>query len=213
MRLTEMGSEIKEDQFLIHILNNLSPEYELQVLFMEKWIKVDTYPLTVEDLREELDLKLEREHIKDDNKSNSLPMVQFKGQCNKCGSYGHKGANCQSKNTPKKGKKHGSRPGGFKGNCNYCQKYGYKAANCFKKNKEGGEQASNAMDSKADEVVLAFDEKDLLEDLEDSDDEIDLFNDQDDTEDQEDSEMSEEEFDKPEFETETETEDSLGLSV
>jgi hypothetical protein len=30
-RLGEMGSTIKEDQFLVHILNNLSKEYKLQV--------------------------------------------------------------------------------------------------------------------------------------------------------------------------------------
>jgi hypothetical protein len=52
---------------------------------MENRINSDTDPLAVEDLREELDLKFEQLHIKDDNKSNSsneekaLPIVQFKG--------------------------------------------------------------------------------------------------------------------------------------
>jgi hypothetical protein len=49
-RLVDMGSTIKEDQFLIHILNNLSKEYELQVLLNEKRIGSKTDPLTVEDL-------------------------------------------------------------------------------------------------------------------------------------------------------------------
>jgi hypothetical protein len=101
-----MGSVIKDDQFLVHILNNLSSEYELQVLFMEKKIGASTDPLTVETLREELNLKFERLHIHDDDKSDSfkeeraLPMVQFKGRCNSCGKYGHKGADCKDRRTP-----------------------------------------------------------------------------------------------------------------
>lgn len=70
-RLAEMGSVIKDDQFLVHILNNLSPEYELQVLFMEKRIGSTTDPLTVETFREDLNLKYERIHSKDDDKSDS----------------------------------------------------------------------------------------------------------------------------------------------
>jgi hypothetical protein len=95
-RLEAMGSVIKDDQFLVHILNNLSPEYERQVLFVEKQIKNPQDPLTVETLCEELDLKFERLHSKDDDKTEStdgekaLPMVQFKGRCNSCGKYGTK---------------------------------------------------------------------------------------------------------------------------
>jgi hypothetical protein len=49
-RLKEMRSTIKEDQFLVHILNNLSKEYELPVLLMEKQIGSTVNPLSVEDL-------------------------------------------------------------------------------------------------------------------------------------------------------------------
>ena len=101
-------------------------------------------------------------------------MVQFKGRCNSCGKYGHKGVDCRNK-TNKPGQKNsggnygnnGNTSRGFKGNCNYCQKYGHKASDCFKKkNKEGGEQAGNATDTKADEfVLLVFDDEDLVNGL------------------------------------------------
>jgi hypothetical protein len=60
-RLAEMGSTIKEDQFLVHILNNLSKEYELQVLLMEKCIGSTVDPLkSVVDLLADLNLQFER---------------------------------------------------------------------------------------------------------------------------------------------------------
>eukprot|EP00984_Skeletonema_dohrnii_P022875 scaffold11976_cov67-Skeletonema_dohrnii-CCMP3373.AAC.1 len=41
-------------------------------------------------------------------------MKQFKGLCNKCGKYGHKGADCKSGSGDKT-------KSSFKGNCNYCE--------------------------------------------------------------------------------------------
>lgn len=176
-RLQEMGSEIKEDQFLIHVLNNLSKEYQLQVLLMEKRINAFADPLTIEDMRSDLNLQFERmnEHEDDDSKSTSeekaLAMIQFKGRCNHCGKYGHKGADCRNKTANKQDHKNGGaknfgrdgKKGGFKGNCNFCNKYGHKAADCFKKknSKKGGESANNATEGKADDVVLVCVESDL----------------------------------------------------
>jgi hypothetical protein len=132
-RLGEPGSTIKEDQFLVHILNNLSKEYKLHVLLREKRIGSTVDPFSVEDLCADLNLQFERLHMnEDDNDSTTeekaLNAVRFKGGCHNCGKYGHKGVNCQNKmsngsnGNQKGGAKLNGKSGGFKGNCNHCKK-------------------------------------------------------------------------------------------
>jgi hypothetical protein len=173
----------------VHILNNLSKEYELQVLLMEKCIGSTVDPLSVEDLRADLNLQFERLHMNEDDddattEEKALNAVQFKGRCHNCGKYGHKGAECQNKTSngsngnQKGGARSNGKSGGFKGNCNHCKKYGHKAVDCFAKKKENEkEQANNAIGGKIDKevILLALVEKDLkvykdLKDYEDIED-------------------------------------------
>jgi hypothetical protein len=84
------------------ILNNLSKEYKLQVLLMEKWIGILRGPLTIEDLQADLNLQFERLHMSEDDDNSTegekaLTSVQFKGHCHSCGKYGHKGSGCRNK--------------------------------------------------------------------------------------------------------------------
>jgi gag-polypeptide of LTR copia-type len=60
VRLEEMGSNILDDQFMIHILNNLTSDYELQLALMERRVGDKEKPLTVEEIRAELSLRFER---------------------------------------------------------------------------------------------------------------------------------------------------------
>jgi hypothetical protein len=63
-----MGSTIKEDQFLVHILNNLSKECKLQVFLMEERIGSTVDPLkSVEDRPADLNLQFKRLHMNDDD--------------------------------------------------------------------------------------------------------------------------------------------------
>ena len=51
VRLEAMESRISENQFMIHILNNLTSDYELQLMLMERRVGDVERPLTVEEIR------------------------------------------------------------------------------------------------------------------------------------------------------------------
>jgi hypothetical protein len=48
------------DQFMIHVLNNLTSDYELQMVLLEKRIGSKANPLEADKLREELNLRFKR---------------------------------------------------------------------------------------------------------------------------------------------------------
>ena len=112
-----MGSPINDEDFKIHVLNNLPKEYKSIVEKLIPDIKV----LDVSNLREELQSKYQRiikyndgkeEATKEQALMTSQPFRKFKGKCLKCGKRGHKAADCRS----------GER---FQGNCHYCSKPGH----------------------------------------------------------------------------------------
>ena len=59
VRLDDMGSSIPENQFMIHVLNNLTADYDLQLALLEKRIGDKERPLTVDEIRAELSLHFE----------------------------------------------------------------------------------------------------------------------------------------------------------
>jgi hypothetical protein len=54
-----MGSRISENQFMIHVLNNLPTEYDLQIALVTMRIGDKIEPLTIEEIRSELSLRFE----------------------------------------------------------------------------------------------------------------------------------------------------------
>ena len=82
VRLEEMGLEISEKQFMIHVLNNLPSDYDLQVALLERRIGDEKDPLTVSDIRSELSLRFERlnNHSNNENGEASDEMAFFSGQ-------------------------------------------------------------------------------------------------------------------------------------
>jgi hypothetical protein len=64
VKLENMGSCITKNQFMIHILNNLTSDYDLQLALMERRVGDADKPLTVEEVRGELNLRFERLSIK-----------------------------------------------------------------------------------------------------------------------------------------------------
>jgi hypothetical protein len=64
VKLENMGSCITENQFMIHILNNLTSDYDLQLTLMERRVGDADKPLTVEEVRGELNLRFERLNMK-----------------------------------------------------------------------------------------------------------------------------------------------------
>jgi hypothetical protein len=73
MRLEEMGSKISENQFILHILNNMTDDYDLQLAMMKKRVTDKSNPLTIDKIRDNLNLRFKRlnekqnEEIENDN--------------------------------------------------------------------------------------------------------------------------------------------------
>jgi hypothetical protein len=63
-----MGSCITENQFMIHVLNSLTSNYDLQLVLMERRFGDADKPLTVEEVSGELNLRFERLNIKTSRK-------------------------------------------------------------------------------------------------------------------------------------------------
>ena len=64
----------------------------------------------------------------------SLFVKQFKSLCNKCGKFGHKGADCR-RNDVKGTERKDRSPGSFKGKCYYFGQSSHKKANCKRENR------------------------------------------------------------------------------
>jgi hypothetical protein len=101
-QMSDMDSEMTDNQFMIHVTNNLTKNYENTVDNLEGQIGNDENPLDIEELREKLCLRYVRLNLKvdesDSDKEKALfGSTQFKGRCCQCGKYGHKSAGCCSK--------------------------------------------------------------------------------------------------------------------
>jgi parvulin-like peptidyl-prolyl isomerase len=60
MRLDELGSNITNDRFILHIVNNMTEDYDLPLAVMEKRITDERNPLTIDEIRDNLNLRFER---------------------------------------------------------------------------------------------------------------------------------------------------------
>jgi hypothetical protein len=77
---------------MIHLLNEISSDYGLQLALTEKRVGEDKRPLTVEKIKSELRLRFQRLNMSscEDNGGNifekyALFSAQFKGKCRQCG--------------------------------------------------------------------------------------------------------------------------------
>jgi hypothetical protein len=104
MKLDELGSSISDNQFILHILNNMTDDYKLQLAMMEMRLNDKMNPLTVDEIRDDLNLRFERLNVKsnENNENGNNQDVaffggQFKGKCRNCGVIGHKARDCKNK--------------------------------------------------------------------------------------------------------------------
>ena len=98
IRLVDAGGTLSETEFIEHVLNSLPEEYDLTVKLMEKRVYDQSNPLTIMELREELNLEYQR-RVKMKRRDNSAFYAGgFPGKCRKCGKYGHKAKFCRDKN-------------------------------------------------------------------------------------------------------------------
>jgi hypothetical protein len=106
VKLENMGSCITENQFMIHILKNLTSDYDLQLALMERRVGDADKPLTVEEVRGELNLRFKRLNVKASRneeaevlEEQALFSGQFKGKCRNCGQVGHKSFQCKNRSS------------------------------------------------------------------------------------------------------------------
>ena len=99
---------ISDQDFLLHILNNLPKEYDVVLDGLESRLdETGDKALTLEIVCEKLSqryVRIKKEVVDDDNDGREHERAlfakdwhppQFKGTCHKCGKYGHKGSDCR----------------------------------------------------------------------------------------------------------------------
>jgi hypothetical protein len=162
-RLKEMNSHMDEDDFLMHILNNLTEEYESVVESSEEKLENDSLDLS--DLRRTLRTKYQRMQRYKEHETEEVGMFasQIKTKCRVCGKIGHKGEDCWTleANKHKKPVRNNAKKNG-QGNsewlakikCFNCNKKGHYADKCTEPKRSRKEKSdSNDM---AEEAELLF---------------------------------------------------------
>jgi hypothetical protein len=60
MIIEELGSSISDNQFILYTLNNMTDDYDLQLAMMEKRVMDKSNPSTIDEIRDDLNLRFER---------------------------------------------------------------------------------------------------------------------------------------------------------
>jgi hypothetical protein len=115
MRLEELGSSISDNQFILHILNNMTDDYDLQLAMMGKRVTGKSNPLSIDEIRDNLNLRFKRlnekqneESENDNNQEVAFFGDQFKGKCRNCGAIGHRAKDCKLKTNQNGGQNSGN---------------------------------------------------------------------------------------------------------
>ncbi len=110
VQMNELDYEISNKALILHVLNNLNSEYEMEIKFMEmkmQQLKDEDKgnELSIEDVRAELNLRYER--LKKQTSTTTVTNknfeyanyagTKFRGKCNWCGIIGHKASDCRQK--------------------------------------------------------------------------------------------------------------------
>jgi hypothetical protein len=106
IKLENIGSLTTKNQIMIHILNNITSYYDFQLTLIERRVGDADKPLTVEEVRGELNLKFKRLNMMTSRneegeflEEQALFSGQFKGKCQNCGQVGHKSFQCKNRSS------------------------------------------------------------------------------------------------------------------
>jgi hypothetical protein len=93
-RLAHMKHPISDEDLFIHIIGNLPMKYRTNMKNFEK--EMDKKTLTLNYIKSKLKSAYEAfEDEENGDKDEDVALIaQFKGNCNNCGKYGHKKAEC-----------------------------------------------------------------------------------------------------------------------
>ena len=187
-----LAGKMSDMEFMIHVLNNVSEEYDVVLDSLESClVSTGEDKLTIEAFREKLNSRFEWISSKErerDHHEKALAFgfnQQFKGMCHKCGQYGHKpdSSKCPENKHDKGNKSSRSIENNgrqSKVKCFNCGKFGHKIKDCPKKKVKanqavGKELHSIKRDSELDLVLCTMDEdifEHLFEDLFSSENEV-----------------------------------------
>jgi hypothetical protein len=132
---------------MIHVLNNLTTDYDLQLALMEKRVGDSEKPLSIEEIKAELRFCFERLNV-NSNQSNENVVLeehalfsgQYKGKCHNYGQVGHKAAQCKKKHFNNVGNNGNMTEGNY---CTYCCRTGHVKKKCFILKKKGLQNINN----------------------------------------------------------------------
>ena len=136
-----MISAMSDRDFMVKILNNLPPEYDVILDGLENRLildESDSNALTIESIRDKINNCYEHINAQDkivEEKAHYANYKKpYKGRCLFCGEYGHKSGDCPEKKKPPERADEvlEESSNGFKGECWYCNKNGHKAGQCKK---------------------------------------------------------------------------------
>jgi Zinc knuckle len=112
MQMADMGHTCTDKQFMLHVLANLGDDSEYVQYHIDHCLSSLANPLTIEELRAELNARYEKLKSKlnredrDNNRDNFQKARdgdkalyaggKFKSACYECGVIGHKGSECKS---------------------------------------------------------------------------------------------------------------------
>ena len=94
-RLKSLGVDMSDEDFEIHVLNNLPKEYEGTIQLCEE--ELDTSSLTITTMKKRIRARFTRLNKEYSKSNESVALImknKFKGMCSNCGKIGHKGADC-----------------------------------------------------------------------------------------------------------------------
>ena len=154
-----LSAKMTDQDFMIHVLNNLPVEYDVVLDGMESRLMLpdgDANKLTIEDVRDKLNNRFERMDERESQTKEEVAFAnftkQFKGICRNCGKYGHKAFECPDKKPEGKGQ--GSNK---KLICYHCGELGHTSYNCeVKKKAEAMRNKAESMRNKANQETAAW---------------------------------------------------------
>ena len=97
-KIEKTGGNLSDEDLLIHVLNNLTTDYESMVELYERQLTIGS--VTLSDVRNGLNskyLRLKNKKVEGNESETALFVKTFKGKCRNCGKQGHKSVDCWEK--------------------------------------------------------------------------------------------------------------------